>query len=58
MRVVTEQEARDAVETPAPTVPPIETPTPEPTEKPTPTPTPEPAAGATEGDVSLRLQHG
>ena len=28
VRVVTEQEARDAVETPAPTVPPIETPTP------------------------------
>ena len=38
VRVVTEQEAKDAVETPAPTVPPIETPTPEPTEKPTPDP--------------------
>ena len=52
VRVVTEQEARDAVETPAPTVPPIETPTPEPTEKPTPTPTPEPVPQElTEGDV-------
>ena len=52
VRIVTEQEARDAVETPAPTVPPIETPTPEPTEKPTPTPTPEPVPQElTEGDV-------
>lgn len=52
MRIVTEQEAKDAVETPAPTVPPIETPTPEPTEKPTPTPTPEPVPQElTEGDV-------
>ena len=52
VRVVTEQEAKDAVETPAPTVPPIETPTPEPTEKPTPDPTPEPIPQElTEGDV-------
>ena len=52
VRVVTEQEAKDAVETPAPTVPPIETPTPEPAEKPTPDPTPEPIPQElTEGDV-------
>ena len=52
VRIVTEQEAKDAVETPAPTVPPIETPTPEPTEEPTPTPTPEPVPQElTEGDV-------
>ena len=52
VRIVSEQEAKDAVETPAPTVPPIETPTPEPTEEPTPSPTPEPVPQElTEGDV-------
>ena len=42
VRVVSEQEAMDAVKTPEPTIAPIETPTPEPTEEPTPDPTPEP----------------
>ena len=35
VRVVSEQEAMDAVKTPEPTIAPIETPTPEPTEEPT-----------------------
>ena len=52
VRVVSEQEAMDAVKTPEPTVPPIETPTPDPTPEPTPSPTPEPVPQElTEGDV-------
>ena len=52
VRVVSEQEAMDAVKTPEPTIAPIETPTPKPTEEPTPDPTPEPVPQElTEGDV-------
>ena len=52
VRIVSEQEAMDAVKTPEPTVAPIETPTPEPTEEPTPDPTPEPVPQElTEGDL-------
>ena len=52
VRIVSEQEAMDAVKTPEPTIAPIETPTPEPTEEPTPDPTPEPVPQElTEGDV-------
>ena len=52
VRVVSEQEAMDAVKTPEPTIAPIETPTPEPTEEPTPDPTPEPVPQElTEGDL-------
>ena len=42
VRIVSEQEAMDAVKTPEPTIAPIETPTPKPTEEPTPDPTPAP----------------
>ena len=52
VRIVSEQEAMDAVKTPEPTIAPIETPTPEQTEEPTPDPTPEPVPQElTEGDV-------
>ena len=52
VRVVSEQEAMDAVKTPEPTIAPIETPTPDPTPDPTPSPTPEPVPQElTEGDV-------
>ena len=52
VRIVSEQEAMDAVKTPEPTIAPIETPTPEPTEEPTPDPTPEPVPQElTEGDL-------
>lgn len=52
VRLVSQQEAEAAVQTPQPTIPPIETPTPEPTTEPTPTPTPEPIPQElTEGDV-------
>ena len=52
VRLVSQQEAEAAVQTPQPTIPPIETPTPEPTAEPTPEPTPEPVPQElTEGDV-------
>ena len=52
VRLVSQQEAEAAVQTPQPTIPPIETPTPEPTAEPTATPTPEPIPQElTEGDV-------